>query len=145
MWWVLGTIVMSWDNVAVQRELLVAIMQAPLSALPAAVDWRTKGIVTPVKDQGQCGSVRGACLDLLHSLLFVNCVDGCFVQCYAFSVTEEIESRWAQAGNPLVALSAQQIVSCDKTNYGCYGGDTIRAIEYVMNASMETNATYPYT
>jgi len=87
-----------------------------------SVDWRTKGMVTPVKDQGQCGS------------------------CWAFSTAEAIESQWAMAGNTLTAFSPQQITSCDKTDAGCNGGDTPTAYAYVQSAGgIETEKAYPYT
>jgi len=86
------------------------------------IDWRTKGAVTAVKDQGQCGS------------------------CWAFSTTEEIESMWFLDGNPLTELSPQQIVSCDHVDQGCDGGDPPTAYAYVEKAGgLETGADYPYT
>jgi C1A family cysteine protease len=89
---------------------------------PTSVDWRTKGAVTPVKNQAQCGS------------------------CWAFSTAEEIESQWFMAGNQLVALSEQQIVSCDTTDGGCNGGDTVTAYAYVQSAGgLESEAAYPYS
>jgi C1A family cysteine protease len=91
-------------------------------AAVTSFDWRTRGAVTPVKDQQQCGS------------------------CWAFSATEEIESMWILAGNSQVILSPQQIVSCDKQDAGCNGGDTITAYQYVISAGgQEDNADYPYT
>lgn len=91
--------------------------------LAATVDWRTKGVVTPVKDQGQCGS------------------------CWAFSATAAIESYGALSGKyKLEVLSAQQINSCDKVDQGCNGGNTETAYQYVQKAGgIETNANYPYT
>lgn len=91
--------------------------------VPTAFDWRSRpGVVTPVKDQGQCGS------------------------CWAFSATENIESVWALQGNhTLTPLSVQQIVSCDTKDEGCNGGDTPTAYQYVMKAGgLETEVNYPY-
>jgi len=90
--------------------------------LAATVDWRTKGAVTPVKDQGQCGS------------------------CWAFSATEAIESYAFLHNGKLQTLSPQQINSCDKVDGGCNGGNTESAYEYVHSAGgIETEASYPYT
>jgi len=94
----------------------------PDRPLAADVDWRTKGAVTAVKDQGQCGS------------------------CWAFSATEAIESYAFLAGQKLTKLSPQQINSCDKTDGGCNGGNTETAYEYVIKAGgLETAESYPYT
>jgi len=96
------------------------------AAPPPAFDWRTHGAVTPVKDQGQCGS------------------------CWAFSATETIESSWILSHNltsgNMPPLSPQQIVSCDTSDDGCGGGDTTTAYQYVMSAGgLDTNQQYPYT
>jgi len=66
--------------------------------LPAAVDWREKGAVNPVKNQGQCGS------------------------CWAFSATCAVEGAHAIKTGNLISLSEQQVVDCDTTSYGCNGG-----------------------
>jgi len=95
-----------------------------LTDIPKSFDWRDKGAVTPVYDQASCGS------------------------CWAFSATEAIESQWFLAGNPLVSLSPQQIVDCDKGrgDEGCNGGDTPTAYQYVISAGgMDTMKNYPYT
>jgi C1A family cysteine protease len=86
------------------------------------IDWYSKGAVTPVKDQGQCGS------------------------CWAFSATAAIESYAQLAGKGLIVLSAQQINSCDKRDGGCNGGNTESAYDYVKGAGgIETEEDYPYT
>lgn len=90
------------------------------------VDWRNHGLVTRVKNQGQCGS------------------------CWAFSATEEIESMLLKTyptkySNKTLALSPQQIVDCDQTSAGCGGGLTESAWDYVIQAGgIESNASYPY-
>jgi len=66
--------------------------------LADAVDWRTKGAVNPVKDQARCGS------------------------CWAFSATCAVEGAHFLKSGKLLSLSEQQVVSCDKTSYGCNGG-----------------------
>jgi len=96
-------------------------LRAALKDAPDAVDWRKKGAVTPVKDQGDCGS------------------------CWAFSATEEIESSVFMATGKLpVPLSTQQIISCDKSDDGCDGGDTTTAYQYVKKAGgLDSAKDYP--
>jgi len=90
--------------------------------LADSVNWYSKGAVTPVKDQGQCGS------------------------CWAFSATEAIESYSFLNDGKLHELSPQQINSCDKTDGGCNGGNTETAYEYVQSAGgIESESSYPYT
>lgn len=88
--------------------------------VPASVDWRKKGAVSSVKDQGNCGS------------------------CWAFSATEEIESQVFMKTGKLPILSTQQIISCDKTDDGCDGGNTETAYAYVKKAGgLDTASDYP--
>lgn len=98
------------------------VFDEPRVSAPSEFSWKSKGAVTPVKNQEQCGS------------------------CWAFSVTEEVESCWHLAGNPLIELSVQQIVSCDHNDLGCNGGDPPTAYQYIMNAGgLDLSKDYPYT
>jgi len=88
---------------------------------PSSFDWRSRaGVLTPVYNQGQCGS------------------------CWAFSATENVESQWALKGHGLHSLSMQQIVSCDKQDGGCNGGNIEQAFNYVKANGLEEYSKYPY-
>lgn len=86
------------------------------------VDWRSKNAITPIKNQGSCGS------------------------CWAFAATEAIESDAFISGKySLLVLAPQQIVSCDKGSNGCNGGDPATAYKYIAKNGMEKESDYPYT
>jgi len=92
--------------------------------IPESLDWRTLGMVNPVKDQGQCGS------------------------CYAFGAVAGMEAAYAKAGHSLVRMSEQNAIDCSWNygNEGCNGGWHYSVFDYVIkNGGIDGEATYPYT
>ena len=88
--------------------------------LVAEVDWRTKGVINKVKNQGQCGS------------------------CWAFAATCTIEAAHAISSGTLLSLSEQQVVDCDKTSDGCDGGLAQRAFKFLESTAQDLESEYRY-
>ncbi|XP_020675311.1 oryzain alpha chain [Dendrobium catenatum] len=90
--------------------------------LPDSVDWRAKGAVVPVKDQGTCGS------------------------CWAFSSIAAVEGINQIVTGKLVSLSEQELVDCDTArNQGCNGGLMDDAFQFIINnGGIDSEEDYPY-
>ncbi|XVE85196.1 hypothetical protein DITRI_Ditri17bG0072700 [Diplodiscus trichospermus] len=92
-----------------------------IDSLPPSIDWRTKGAVTSIKDQGQCGS------------------------CWAFSTVVAVEGINKIKTGELVTLFEQELVDCDKENQGCDGGLMEQAFEFIKQRDgLTTENNYPY-
>ena len=89
-------------------------------ALAASLDWEQSGSVTPVKDQGQCGS------------------------CWAFGTTGGLEGALKNAGGPLTSMSEQQFMDCSTRNSDCNGGNVGVALTYAEGTAIATESSYSY-
>lgn len=97
-----------------------------VEALPTSIDWRSKGVVNGVKDQGQCGS------------------------CWSFSTISSVESAVAIKTGVLNVLSEQELVDCDNfknggSDHGCNGGLMDNAFSWIgKQGGVCSSASYPY-
>jgi cathepsin L len=98
----------------------IALAQTPL---PTSIDWREKGFVTPVKNQGQCGSS------------------------WAFAATAAIEGARKLKTGHLITVSEQQLIDCSGSegNQGCQGGTAHGAFLWVLKHGIAAESSYPYT
>ncbi|PHU19543.1 Oryzain alpha chain [Capsicum chinense] len=90
--------------------------------LPESVDWRRKGAVAPIKDQGSCGS------------------------CWVFSIVTAVEGINQIATGEMITLSEQELVDCDKMyNDGCNSGLMDYAFQFIIsNGGIDNETHYPY-
>jgi cathepsin F len=87
---------------------------------PANWDWREQGKVSPVRNQGMCGS------------------------CWSFSAIGNIESAYAIKSGNVVQFSEQQLVDCDTVDQGCNGGLMEDAFKYLETSGVMTESAYGY-
>jgi len=94
-----------------------------LAALPKSVDWRKKGAVSAVKNQGKCGG------------------------CWAFAASGALEGLHAIKNRKLVSFSDQQMIDCSATygNQGCDGGLMTNAFQYTQDHGIQPENAYAYT
>ena len=91
------------------------------TSAPTAFDWRNYGRVTPVKDQGDCGS------------------------CWAFSATAHYESLLAiSTSGTFYDLAEQYALQCDTTSYGCFGGYPSTALNLMKMTGIPLESAYTY-
>ena len=119
------------QTVDYSAELAAAAEATTDGALPTSVDWRTKGVVTPIKNQGQCGSCW-----CVHAIISFE-----VHVCRAFSTTGSTEGQHALATGNLVSLSEQNLVDCSgpEGNDGCNGGLMSQAFQYIITNSASCN------
>jgi len=113
-----------YNGVRVPKSYVHSATPIASIAVPDTWDWRSQGAVTPIKNQGQCGS------------------------CWAFSTTGSVEACHFFGTKTLVGLSEQNLVDCSQAqgNEGCNGGLMTDAMDYIIaNKGIDTEASYPYT
>ena len=92
------------------------------SALPTSVDWRARGYVNRIRDQGSCGA------------------------CWAFSTVASLEGQYKNVTGELIEFSEQDLIDCDSSNTGCNGGYAFKAFKYLQKiGGIQGGKEFPYS
>ncbi|KAF3328568.1 cysteine protease [Carex littledalei] len=95
--------------------------QLNLTSVPSSMDWRSRGAVTKIKDQGSCGS------------------------CWAFAAVAATEGIVKIKTGKLISLSEQELIDCVTASSGCDGGWSDKAFEFIIsNGGIASESEYPY-
>lgn len=117
----LGLKLPSGDRAARRTKKVSKKTKRATAPLPTSINWVTNGLVTSVKDQGECGS------------------------CWTFSAAAVLEGAYAKATGVLTNFSEEQFVDCAEPYVGCDGGVPSTAVEYVaQQKGVATDLSYPY-
>lgn len=101
---------------------VLEVTEAMRAQVPDKVDWHEQGGLTPIKNQGKCGS------------------------CWSFSTIETVESAvFMSTGKAPPVLSEQQLVDCDKADQGCAGGSMENAFAFAESRDICTETSYGYS
>jgi len=99
------------------------VLATPPASFNSITAWPSCPTISTIYNQARCGS------------------------CWAFGCVETVQDRFCihSNGSVNVALSFQDLVTCDGTNGGCEGGEPSTAFEYVESVGLVTNNCSPYT
>ncbi|KAL4023980.1 hypothetical protein IC575_017750 [Cucumis melo] len=116
-----GSNITYYKNLHAKTGHVGGFMYEHAKEIPSSIDWRKKGAVNAIKNQGGCGS------------------------CWAFAAVAAVESIHQIKTNELVSLSEQEVVDCDYRDGGCRGGHYNSAFEFMMeNGGITVEDNYPY-
>ncbi|KAJ0461132.1 putative fruit bromelain [Helianthus annuus] len=110
------------DPVALKSHVETSFKYESVSEVPDSMDWREKGAVTEVKNQGTCGS------------------------CWAFSTIAAVEGITKLTTGKLMSLSEQQLIDCNRNDAtgGCKGGNKENSFAYIVKNGINNETGYPY-
>ncbi|CAK9182418.1 unnamed protein product [Ilex paraguariensis] len=139
----------------IQRQMkATSFKYENVTVVPASMDWRKKGAVTPIKDQGQCGKESSfinftmcSYTFQIHELFFLTSAILSTGSCRAFSTIAATEGITLLTTGKLISLSEQELVDCDRSgeDEGCEGGYIEDGFKFIVKSKgIATEAIYPY-